>query len=158
MKAIPARKTRPKPLTLTDRDQKILHAVYCHRFMTALDVCRLFFSPTSLTHVRSLLSALAGGEDGKTAQYLYRFQLPSTSTGNTEKVYTLGSKGRNFLEREMGLLVDWLFRPNKLKHFSYSQVLHSLLLTRFLVAAHAWTLKEPGFRLVKSRTCYELSR
>jgi hypothetical protein len=54
--------------------------------------------------------------------------------------------------------VDWYYRPAKLKYSSFSQVLHSLLLTRTLVAAAAWCAKEPSFRLAKVRICYELAR
>lgn len=126
------------------------------RYMTALDVAQLLYSPSSLTYVRSLLSELAGGTDFKTNQYLYRFKLPSTSTSST-RIYTLGSKGRNFLANEIGLPVDWYFRPYKLKYLSYSQVVHNLSLTRFLIAAQAWAAKQSNFRIAQTRICYQLS-
>lgn len=66
--------------------ERILRAVHFYRFLSALDVAHLLYSPSSLTYVRSLLSELAGGTDFKTHQYLYRFPLPNTSTGNTQKV------------------------------------------------------------------------
>jgi hypothetical protein len=46
----------------------------------------------------------------------------------------------------------------KVKHLSYGQVLHNLLLTRFLVAAHTWARSAPDFNLTQTRTCYELSK
>jgi hypothetical protein len=84
--------------------------------------------------------------------------LPTSSIGSSEKIYTLGSKGRDFLANEMRLPVDWWYRPYKVKHLSYSQVIHNLTLTRFLVAAHAWAAKQPDFKLVRTRICYELAR
>ncbi len=143
---------------LTAPHEKILRAIHFYRYMSAQDVARLLYSPASLTYVRSLLAALSGGADGKNAQYLYRFQLPSISSGGAEKIYTLGSKGRDFLVSELGLPVEWYFRPYKVRHLSFSQVLHNLILTRILVAASAWAAKQPHFKLVKTRLCYELSR
>jgi hypothetical protein len=84
--------------------------------MTARDVARLLYSPSSLTYVRSLLSSLAGNKDFKINQYLYRFSFPSTAIGTKEKIYTLESRGRDFLASELGFPVDWYFRPYKVKH------------------------------------------
>jgi hypothetical protein len=152
-------KTRTLPLRLlTAREEAILRTVYTYRYMTALDVAHRLFSPTSLTHVREILTRLAGGEDFKTHQYLYRFCLPTPAPGGRERIYTLGVKGRDFLSEAVGVPVDWYFRPHKLKHLSYSLLVHNLLLTRVLVAAHRWSRQRPDFRLLKMRTCYELAQ
>lgn len=147
-----------KPFILTKRVEEILRTIRFYRFMAAADVAQLMFSPRSLTHVRSLLSTLAGGADYAERQYLFRFQLPSTSTGNSEKIYTLGSKGRDFVANELGLPVDWYFRPYKTRHLSYSQVAHNLTLSRFLVAAHSWSAMQSDFKLAQTRICYDLAR
>lgn len=126
--------------------------------MTALDMAYLRYSPTSLTYIRGILTNLAWGADLQSNQYLYRFQLPNASTGNTERVYTLGSRGRDFLMREIGLPVDWYFRPAKIKHLSYNHIAHNLVLTRFLVAAHVWSKSQPVFKLTQTRTGYELAK
>jgi hypothetical protein len=55
-----------------------------------------------------------------------------------------------------GLDVDWYFRPHKVKHLSFSKVVHNLFLTRFLVAAKRWASREAEFELLEVRTCYEL--
>jgi hypothetical protein len=148
----------PKPVILTARTEEILKAIHLYRYMTALDVARLLYSPASITYVRGILASLAGGEDFAPNQYLYRFSLPTTSVGTKEKIYTLGSRGRDFLAREVGLPVDWYFRPHKVRHLSYGQLLHSLILTRFLVAAAVWAGKHPDVRLAQIRTCYELAQ
>jgi hypothetical protein len=147
-----------KPFILTSRLEEILRAIYFYRFMTSMDLACLLYSPKSITYVRDILSSLAGGEDFKNGQFLYRFRLPSFSSGGGVRIFTLGSKGRDFLANELGLPVDWWYRPAKLKYRSYSQVLHSLLLTRTLVTAAAWCAKEPSFRLAKVRIGYELAR
>jgi len=67
----------------------------------------------------------------------------------------LGSRGRRVL-REMGLPVDWYFRPHKLKFLSYSYVLHNLILTRTMIAADYWARHHPDYTLVDKRICYEL--
>jgi hypothetical protein len=141
-----------KPLIITKPIEKVLAAIHFHRYMATQDVCQLLYSPRSLSHVRENLSLLAA------ANYLYRFELPHTSRGNTERIYTLGSKGRDYLANVLGLPVDFYFRPYKLRHLSYSQVVHNLTLTRFLIAAHAWATKQSDFKLVRTRICYGLAR
>jgi hypothetical protein len=149
---------KPKPVILTERIEELLKTIHLYRYMTALDVAHRLYSPASITYVRGLLASLCGGEDCKPNQYLYRFSLPTTSVGTKEKIYTLGSRGRDFLAREVGLPVDWYFRPHKVRHLSYGQLLHHLILTRFLVAASCWADKAENFRLAQTRTSYELSR
>ena len=158
MSAVRTRKSGKKPLVLTSRFEQVLKAVYFYRFMSALDVAYRLFSPGSVTYVRDVLSELAGGRDYEPRQYLYRFPLPGTLTGNSPRVYTLGSRGRDFLANEIGRPVNWYFRPEKVKHFSHSHVMHSLLLTRFLVAALNWSKKHPEIRLARTRISYELAQ
>jgi hypothetical protein len=149
---------RLAPVVLTERIEEILRAVHLYRYMTARDVTRLLYSPSSLKYVGRTLSALAGNEDFRTNQYLYRFCLPSTAVGTKERIYTLGVKGRDLLRSGLGLPVDWYFRPYKVRHLSYSHVLHNLVLTRFLVAAAAFAKNVENFRLCQTRTGYELSK
>lgn len=141
-----------KGMLLNSTDEKIISMMYTFRFAGALDAAHYLFSPNSLTYARSRLSSLAA------AKYLYRFRLPSAKTGGTELIYTLGSRGRDLVAEELGLPVDWYFRPTYLKHLSYGQVQHNLLLTRFCVAAHSFCRKRTEVRLVDMRLCYELSR
>jgi hypothetical protein len=44
------------------------------------------------------------------------------------------------------------------KRLSYAQITHSLLLTRFLVAAQSWSKDHPEFNLAKTRISYELAQ
>jgi hypothetical protein len=143
---------------LSKRDEEILQAVYFYRYVTAQDVAHLFFSERVITRVREILNVLAGGDDDVRNQYLYRFKLPNTEVGNKQKVFTLGSRGRDFLEEQLGLPADWYFRPDKVKHLSFNFVAHSLLLTRVLVAANRWAASQADFRLIETRISYELAK
>jgi hypothetical protein len=146
-----------KPYVLGRRGEEILRACRFYRYMTALDVCHLMYSPSSITKVRSVLSEMSGGADFVANQYLYRFRLPDVELGK-QKVYTLGSRGRDFLVSEMGLDAVWYFRPGKARHLSFGQIMHSLVLTRFLVGAHEWARDSGGqFRIAESRICYDLA-
>lgn len=123
---------------LGKREEEILKAVYVYRFMTAIDVCRLLYSPSSLPHVRKLLSELAGGKDYGENSYLYRVPLQEAVAGNRVRVYTLGSKGRDYCKTELEYPVAWYYRPDKVRSLSAGQLTHNLILTKVLVAAKKW--------------------
>jgi hypothetical protein len=152
MKTTSLRSSHTNSLILTEPHVRILRATHFYRFLVAQDICRLYWSLSSLTYVRDLLAKLAMNK------YLYRFQLPSVHSGGigAERIYTLGAAGRDFMEKS-GYKVDWLYKPHKLRHASYGAVLHNLLLSRTLIAASVWAKKQPNFKLVKT-LCYELAR
>jgi hypothetical protein len=143
---------------LTPRHEQILKVIHEYRYATAQDMTNLLFSKGSLTYVRRHMSALAGGKDQQARHYLYRFQFPTGSAGNRERVFTLGALGRDFLANDLGMPVDWYFRPYKSERLSHSHVLHHLVLTRFVVAAHLFTRNHPHINLLQSHLCHELAR
>ena len=143
-----------QPLALTPRDEEILATVYRYRFVTSLDIAHLLFSPTYISYVRSRLARLSGKKDLEENTYLCRFKLPDTE-GNRERVFTLGNKGREFAREILGNPVDWYFRPNKLKFFSHSAILHHLLLTRFISAATWVCRSRDDLTLLAQRLSYE---
>lgn len=75
----------------------ILKAMHFYRYITALEVCYLLYKPSHITEVRRGLSELSGKGDFIEKQYLYRFWMPDIGKGNPERIYILGSKGRDFL-------------------------------------------------------------
>jgi Replication-relaxation len=152
-----SRKKKPREVVITSRYEEILQSVHQLRYVTALDIARLFYSPTSLNHVREQLSLLAGQKDYAQGHYLFRFPLPNTRIGNTEKIYTLGSKGRAYLQTQ-GMVVDWYFRPYKVASMTYQNCLHALTLTRFLVAAQVFCKKSQEWEVTKLQTEYELKK
>lgn len=52
--------------------------------------------------------------------------------------------------------MTWYFRPGKVRHLSFGQLTHNLLLTRFLVAAKKLAEGRPDFKLLQVKTCYEV--
>jgi hypothetical protein len=149
-------------VVISKRYQEILEAIHTYRFVTALDVTRLLYTPTSINHVREILSLLSGKQDYADRQYLYRFPLPTTRIGNSEKIYTLGSRGRAYLQ-SCGMECDWHFRPYKFQFTAdvmtyYQPCLHALTLTRFLVAAQVFVKKHPEWELTSMRTEYALKK
>jgi hypothetical protein len=138
------------------RDEDILKAVNTYRYMTAKDITYLLFSPSSITYARERLAALAGGEDSKERAYLYRFAMPS-KTGSRERVYTLGSAGREAL-MNLGFPVEWYPRPYQAEWLSHSHLAHQLTLTRFIVSACQWVRNHPEYTLADMRLCYEIEK
>src|SRR5438128_2017793 len=52
----PLQKSRHKELVVTKRHDEILQAVHKLRYVTAWDMTRLFYTPSSINHVREILS------------------------------------------------------------------------------------------------------
>jgi hypothetical protein len=115
-------KSRSKLQILNSKEEAILAAVRELHYVTALDITYMFFSPTSLTHVREVLSRMAGNGDYVDRQFLYRFPLPSTAQGTKTRVYSLGARGREILAEKP------YPRPYKLRNLSYSHIFHHLTL------------------------------
>jgi hypothetical protein len=81
--------------------------------MTSRDVAYRLFSITSLVYVRGILSKMAGNKDEEPNQFLYRFCLPKTQKGNSERIFTLGARGKDVLVNSMGLPVNCIFAPDE---------------------------------------------
>jgi hypothetical protein len=148
---------KTKPRLLTSRMDEIIKAVHTYRYVTAKDITRLFFARASISHVREILASLAGNGDYIDRQYLYRFPFPNTRIGATEKIYTLGAKGRQYL-KSLGIAADWYFRPADVSSLTYQHLKHALTLTRFLVAARVYCQEREEIELYTVRTQYELNR
>ena len=154
--------TAPQPLqtglkTLTSTQEKILHAFgTVVPFATATDITRLLgLKQGSKAYVRSLMADLAGGGDHRN-HYLVRFGRPN-APGNFERIYTLGSRGREFL-RERGIEVAWWYRPQKASPYSFSFWKHHLSVSQVLVAIHLFVRRCPEYQLVETRTGFALAR
>jgi hypothetical protein len=143
---------------LTRRAEEVLRTIHFYRYMTAQDVTYALFSPSSLRYVRKMLADLCGGEDFQPNQYLYRFPLPLTTTGEKTRIFTLGALGREIVAKEMGIPVDWYFKPQKTRHLSFGFLSHALMLTRILVAAHYFVKTHPELKIARLLTSYELEK
>ncbi len=151
------KKKKPAEVGITKRHEEILRSIHQLRYVTAWDMTRLFYTSTSHNHVREILSLLSGKKDYEERHYLYRFPLPNTRIGNTEKIYTLGSRGRSYLLSQ-GMSVDWYFRPYKVSGMTYQKFRHSLTLTRFLVALEVFCRESHAWELPTLKTEYELDK
>jgi hypothetical protein len=143
-------------LPLTPTEEEILKVMSTYRYMTAVDVAHCLFSPKSLTHVRSVLTRLSGG-DYQERQYLYRFPMPSEKAGNRERIFTLGSAGREVV-KSLGIPVEWYYRPAKTGRLTHNHLAHQLFLTRFVVCAHRFTSENHDYALAEVRLSYDLER
>jgi hypothetical protein len=137
---------------LNKRDETILKVINHYRYMTGIDVAYRLFSPGSKKHVIEILSGLSGNADHKPNEYLYRFGLPKATKGNIERIYTLGARGRNFLQEVSSNPVMWQYRQDRA---SYSLLVHSLTVTRFCVVAWWWSKNQERFKLLEDRTGYD---
>ncbi len=148
-----------KPLVLTKRDEDILRAVAYYRYMTVDDLCRLlgYAYPASRKYVGKMLARLAGGDDYVERSNLFRFPMPDVRAGNSQRIYTLGAQGRSYLQ-DLGMEIDWYFRPKSTAELTYSHLLHPLALTRFLVAAQTLVRTHPEIQLTHMKIEYELRR
>ena len=77
------RNKQPREVGISQRAEEMLQAIHELRYVTAWDMTRLFYTPTSHNHVREMLSLLAGKKDYKERHYLFRFPLPNTRIGGT---------------------------------------------------------------------------
>ena len=150
-----AKETILPPLSPTE--EEILRIMSTYRYMTAHDVAYSIGRPKSVTHVRSALSRLAGGADNKERECLYRFPFPSGKAGNPERIFTLGSAGRDIVH-SLGIPVDWYYRPSKTGRLSASYLAHQLMLTRFVLCACHFTSHSPDYTLADVRLCYDIER
>jgi hypothetical protein len=144
-------------LPVTPTEEEILKTMSTYRYMTALDVAYNLFSPKSLTHVRSILTRLAGGEDYKERECLYRFPWPTGKAGNPERIFTLGAAGREIVQR-LGMPVTWYYRPSKTGRLNSSYLAHQLLVARFVICTCRFTNQNPEYTLADVRLCYDLER
>ena len=127
---------RMNPVVVGERDEAILRAIAKFRYASAKDIAHLLpgFSPSSLSHVREVMTRLAGGGDYQPNQFLLRFPRPQTRRGVTEKVFTLGARGSAYLAEVRGEAVPRSGRPSYVKAISYAFLTHALLLTRVVAA------------------------
>src|SRR5687768_17159945 len=120
-------RTTRRSQVVTPQTEAILKAVHFYRYMTALDIAHLLYSPASFTYVRERLHDICGGNDNVPNELLYRFPLP-TGKGNRPRVFTLGARGRAYLADELGMPAKWYFRPHKMQNMGYNQLLHNIIL------------------------------
>jgi len=116
------------PQLLGERDEALVRAVALFHFLTAEQLTRLFYRPTSLEYVRAKLRRLTQ------AGYLLRLRLPRTTAGNPPFVYRLARGGLTFLAQS-GDPTQVRFRPSEHQEHAYLFLAHTLAVNDVLIAA-----------------------
>jgi hypothetical protein len=127
---------RSTPVVVSKREEDILQAIYSFRFLTISQVCRLFFSETSINYAGKYLKQLHD------ARLLYRFPMPSAAPGNRELLYTLSRKGIAHLD-ELGYDMQYWTKQKDVP-LSYLHLQHSMRVSDFLIAARVLERDNPG--------------
>gem|GEM_PF-6061868 len=134
------------PLLLGETEANILSAFARYHYLLAEQVCRLFFSRGSLTHVKSLLKRLAD-------QGLLEPTKWPGSLGNRPFVYTLTHQGRRVVG-ELGLSQSSRFRHGEKTTVGAIFLDHVLCGNDFLISAELLTRRVPAVTLLE--LCHEL--
>jgi hypothetical protein len=123
--ATPVRgKERPR-IALAPADEAILRALLRYHYLTSAQVCRLLYSPKSLTHVRERLRRLAQ------ATIIQKTFIP-TITGQPPALFSLATRGMNYLAAQ-GFPVPTRFRPSESQrsdlHARHTQAVNDFLIS-----------------------------
>ena len=121
--------SRTRAQAVGPTEDAILRAVLRFHYLSSQQVCRLLYSPGSLTYVQSKLKRLTD------AGFCQRVFLPrTTQRGSAPSVYTLNRKGLNYL-KSLGLETAERFRASEQREHSYLFLAHTLSLNDFLISA-----------------------
>jgi hypothetical protein len=137
----PQGQTRRTTVLLSPAEDRILQALNRYHFLTAKQVCRLFYKAGSLTLVRSRLKAMTDGG------FLKRKPQPRVSSfGRLPEVYTLARRGLTYLTG-LGLDVQHRFRPQEANELGFHLLSHTLAINDFLIAAELLAATTPELTL-----------
>jgi hypothetical protein len=141
---------------LSHSEELVLLSLARYHYLSSLQICRLHYSPGSLTYVQAKLKTLH--EQG----FCQRIWLPKRQPhGSAPAIYSLGWRGVKHL-REGGVDITARVRPSEKNFLSYLFLTHTLELNDFLIAAELLCRWEPEFQLagflhdrdLKSRPVY----
>lgn len=131
-------------------DQPLLAALGRYFYLTAAQLTRLLYAPTSHKYAQARIKRLAD------AGYVQRLFLPRpTRTGSAPLVYTLARKGLNLLV-EWGIDVDRRYRPAEVRELSYLYLAHTLALNDVLIALELLARSTPMLEIAELRHEREL--
>ncbi len=133
-----------EPLTLSGSDEHVIRIIHAYHFLTVEQICRLFYSPGSLTHARVQLKRLAD------AGFLQRFRAPTAKAGNTPFIYTLARRGIQYLSTA-GITEFSRFRPSENIELSHLFLSHTLAVNNIIITAKLVERIAPEIRLAQFR-------
>lgn len=121
-------RSRTRPFIAGPADAPLVGALGRFFYLTAAQLTRLLYAPTSHSYTQARLKRLAD------AGYLQRIFLPRpTRTGSAPLVYTLARRGLGLLA-EWGSPLDRRYRPAEVRETSYLYLAHTLALNDVLIA------------------------
>lgn len=143
---LPARHPSARPaVRLGPADLAVLKLFGRYFYLTAQQVTRLLYAPSSHTYSQARLKRLA---DSGALQRLF---LPRPSrTGSAPLVYTLARGGLNGL-RDGGQELDRRYRPAEVRELAYTHLIHTLELNDVLIALELLARDEPGMDVAELR-------
>lgn len=125
-------------------DDAILRAAFRYYYLSSRQVCRLLYSPGSLTYVQTKLKHLAD------AGLLQRIWLPRPAAhGSAPSVFTLARKGLNYLA-SIGVDVERRrYRPSEQREHTYLLLGHTLAVNDVLISAELLSRWQPEYELAR---------
>jgi hypothetical protein len=138
------------PVQIRKASEKIISALAAFDYLTASQLARLLYSPSSLTHVYEQMKSLVAG------------RLVLTVGGravNLPQIYTLTSKGRQYAA-SLGAATGTRFRPSEAAAKGHNPYFlrHTLAVSDVLISARLLCQHVPGVVLNRMYTERELRR
>lgn len=133
------RVSNPPRMYLTERDRKIILAVYEHRLLRRDQIERLFFTQTSSCNQRLMRLYQHG--------YLERIFKP-VSFGSSQAVYALDKNGADSVAKELGIdrtKINWKRKNNKVEMLFLE---HTLAISEFYTNLILSLRKRPDIELL----------
>lgn len=133
--------TKKRPLVVGQPDLKLLASLNRYHFLTAAQMCRLYYSPTSITFVQEKAQGLAR------SKYVQRVFLPRLGQhGSSPSVYRLATRGMDYL-KSAGYEVGGRYRPSEEGAHSYLFLSHTLAVNDVLMAGELLCRQYPTISL-----------
>lgn len=126
---------------LSYQDEAILRCLARYQYLLSRQICRLLYSPNSITYVQTRLKRLAEGG------YCQRLWLPKRGRyGSAPAVYTLARRGIAHL-LSSGSRLNRRYHPSEQEARSLLFLQHTLDLNDFLISAELLGRWRPEFQL-----------
>lgn len=148
----PTKSRTPRKYIVGYADKPLLETIMRYQCMTAMQLTKLRYSPTSLTWVQTKLKALAEGG------FLLRDRIPSRLVkGSPPMYYALAKPGLAFLASQ-GVAVPPSLRAYQVHEYSYLFLAHLLAVNEVLIAAELACKLQPALKLARILHDSELKR
>jgi hypothetical protein len=151
-----------KTVLVSELKEQLIWACCRYQWMTVDDFLQwlavVYGKPPTRNHVGKVVSSLAGGKDETPGQYMYKFAMHKTTSGNATRLFVPGTASREFL-RQQGEKDRYLWNnPDIMKRYSYSFKYHNLTVTRLAICAALYFRDHPDYYLAETLLSYDMLR